>query len=359
MDSIYPYRVAWQAPKAVDVSPESRRAILEALEYEFPTSRRRLASLTDLGDVTFRRGCRQLIREKVMALKYGQDPDSGKSCDLVTFEGYPVLPVLELSEAYMVWRLGNTLGESVFATVRDRGGFCTAEDDLYTLMGQVSSVLRAGTCRIPKDVPLQPPVLLLPSPMNTPAISHAHTLPREPERLATLVHRVLDMTPSHILTSEEAVAHELYYHPAVRGADCVLHLRFGVTDTATLFIRQNAADVKSPLIPAPYAAEMNRALRETLDGTTPHSASRPSRIAEFLCAVCRFITPQLVVIEAPDTISVPDGLSNHPQRPPQTTLLWMPYALNTPSLAHRGALRFSRRVLWERMESKSPQSTHE
>lgn len=347
MDSIYPYRVAWQAPKAVDVSPESRRAILEALEHEFPTSRRRLASLTALGDVTFRRGCRQLIREKVMTLKYGQDPDSGKSCDLVTFEGYPVLPVLELSEAYMVWRLCNTLGESVFATVRDRGGFCTAEDDLHTLMGQVSAVLKAGTCRLPKDVPLMPPVLLLSSPMNTPAVAHTHTLPRNPDRLAALVHRVLDELPSHILTPEEAVAHELYYHPAARGTDCVLHLRFGVANTATLLVRQNALDVASPLTPAPYAAEMSRTLREILDGTPAHSAVWQSRLGEFLNSVCRLITPQLVVIESPDNFPPAPDLRHH--LPDRATLLWLPYALNTPSLAHKGALRFSRRALWDMM----------
>ncbi len=356
METAYPYRVAWHKPKAVGVCPESRRAILEALEYGFPTSRRRLTQLTGLGDVTLRRGCRQLLREQVVVLKYGQDPDSGKACDLVTFANYPVLPVLELSETYMVWRLCNTLGESIFATVRDRGGFCTAEDDLHTLMGQVTAILRADTCHLPPNIPMQAPVLLIPSSMNTPAAFHTHTLPREPERLATLVHRVLDMTPSHILTTEETVAHELYYHPAVRGASCVLHLRFGVTDTATLFVRQNAANPASPLIPAPHAAEMSRTLRETLDGTTPRSASWSSHIAEFLCAVCRFITPQLVVIEAPDTISVPDGLQN---QLPQTTLLWTPYALNTPSLVHRGALRFSRRVLWESMGSKSHQSIQE
>ncbi len=355
MDTIYPYRVAWQAPKAVDVSPESRRAILEALEHEFPTSRRRLATRTALGDVTLRRGCRQLIREKVMTLKYGQDPDSCKSCDLVTFAAYPVLPVLELSEAYMIWRLCNTLGESVFATVRDRGGFYTAEDDLHTLMGQVSAVLRAGTCRLPKEIPLMPPVLLLPSPMNTaPIPHHTHTLPEDHGRLTGLVRRVLDEPPTHILTPEEAVAHELYYHPAARGAHCVLHLRFGVASTATLLVRQNANDVASPLTPAPYAADASRTLRRILDGAPTHSAAWQSRLGEFFSSVCGLITPQLVVIEAPDNIPPVPNLHHH--LPAEATLLWLPYALNTPSLAHKGALRFSRRVLWERMCDESPKS---
>lgn len=355
MDTIYPYRVAWRAPKALAVSPESRRAILEALEYEFPTSRQRLFGLTDLGDVTFRRGCRQLIREKVMALKYGQDPDSGRSCDLVTLESYPVLPVLELSETYMIWRLCNTAGESVFATVRDRGGFCTAEDDLYTLLGQVASILRAGTCRLPRNIPLQPPVLLLPSPMNTPSTSHAHTLPQEPDRLVTLVRRVLDEAPVHMLTPEEAVAHELYYHPAIQSASCVLHLRFGVTNTATLLIREKSTDSASPLTVAPFAADMTRALRETVSGTDPHSALWQSRIAEFLSSVYRFITPQCTVLEVPEGIPTVADMGD--RLPAQISLQWRKYALNTPSLAHRGALRYARRDLWEAMRSESPPST--
>ena len=92
METMYPYRVAWHKPEAVEVSPESRRVLLEALEYEFPTSRHRLAGLCGLGDVTLRRGCRQLIREGVLTLKYGPDPDTGKACDLITPVCYPILP---------------------------------------------------------------------------------------------------------------------------------------------------------------------------------------------------------------------------------------------------------------------------
>lgn len=357
METTYPYRVAWHKPKAVEVSSESRRAILEALEYEFPTSRQHLVKRCGLSESTFRHGYRQLIRERILALKYGPDPDSGKSCDLLTPACYPVLPVLELSETYMIWRLCSTLGESVFATVRDRGGFCSAEDDLHTLMGQVSAILRAGTCRLPEDIPLQTPVLLLPSPMNTPITIHTPTLPHDPERLTALVRRVLDQSPSHVLTPEEAVAHELGYHPLTRGASCVLHLRFGVTDTATLLVRENSAHPESPLVAAPYAAEMNRTLQAALQEVSVHSAAWQSRVADFLRSICRFITPQLVAIEAPDTIPALPHLGEI--LPAQTTLQWTEYALNTPSLAHKGALRYARRALWESMISKSPKAMQE
>lgn len=347
METTYPYRVAWHKPEAVTVRPESRRALLEALEYEFPTSRRRLAGLCALGEVTLRRGCRQLIREGVLTLKYGPDPDRGKPCDLITPVDYPVLPVLEISETYMIWRLCNTLGESVFATVRDRGGFCTPEDDLHTLVGRASSILRADTCRLPKDMPLMPPVLLLPSPANKPAATGTHTLPRDPNRLKALVRRVLDEDPVAVLTPEEAVAHELGYHPSARGASCVLHLRLGAVNTATLLVREHSSSPTSPLTVAPFGAEMNHTLQSTLSDLPARSAQWQSGVADFLTSVCRFITPQLVAIEAPDNVDAISALRN--VLPPGVILQWTVYALNTPSLAHRGALRYARRALWESM----------
>ncbi len=357
METMYPYRVAWHKPEAVEVSPESRRVLLEALEYEFPTSRHRLAGLCGLGDVTLRRGCRQLIREGVLTLKYGPDPDSGKACDLITPVCYPILPVLELSETYMIWRLCNTMGESVFATVRDRSGFCTPEDDLHALMGQVSTILRAGTCRLPKDIPMRPPVLLLPSPESTSAAARASALPRDPDRLKALALRVLDQEPTGMLAHKEAVAHELGYHPSARGAACVLHLRLGAINTATLLIREHSSSRTSPLTVADFGAEMSRTLQSALGDLPIRSAPWQHSLANFLASVCRFITPQLVSIESPDTVDALPTLQDI--LPAGVSLQWTAYALNTPSLAHRGALRYARRALWECMAGKSRQAAHE
>lgn len=357
METISPYRLAWRKPDQVHVRPETRRTVLEALEHEFPTSRNRLSARANLGAVTIRHACRQLIRERILALQYGRDPDSGQSCDLITYVRYPVLPVLELSETYMIWRLCDTLSESVFATVRDRGGFCTAEDDLHTLMGQVSAILRAGTCRLPKDLPLQAPILLLPSPMNTPAASRAYTLPRTQDRITALVGHVLDEPPSFMLTPEEAVAHELSYHPLAQGASCVLHLRFGVAAAATLLIREHSTNPAGPLAVAPYAAAMNETLQATLGDAPLRSDSWQNGVAAFLESFCRLMTPELVVIEIPDPLPAAPRIQE--VLPDFTALQWMSYALNTPSLAHKGALRQARRVLWASLGNASLQSAHE
>ena len=354
MESNYPYRVAWQKPAAVNVHPKSRRAVLEAMEYAFPTSRRRLAALTELGTVTFRRAYRQLIREKVLILKYGRDPDSQKACDLITYARYPVLPILELTEKHMIWRLCDTLGESVCATMRERSGFCTAEDDLNLLMGQVSAMFRSGACKLPKSACLQPPFLLLPSPDRT--SPHAPSLPHDLAGIRTLLHHVLDTAPAGIITPEEAVAHELGYHPSAREAARVLHLCLRATPTVTLLTRERSLDPASPLTVSPRSAEMNRALQDVLAHLPLYSAVWQSQFIDFLAQVFRVVTPQFVAVESPGEMPVLHAIRDI--LPPQTALQWTEYALHTPCLAHKGALRHARRALWESMISPPPQTTH-
>ena len=339
MDSHAPYRIAWRPPPPVNVRSSSRAAVLDTLEYEFPTSKSRLAARTGLGDTTIRRCCRQLIREGVLTLSYNADPDNGRASDLVTMARYPVLPILEITTRYMVWRLCDTRGDSVFATVRDRDGFCSPEDDLTALMGQVSTILRAGTCGLPAAVPLQAPVLLCPA-------DEIQWLP--------MVRRVGGDEPSFVLSPEEAAALELRYLPAIRDADAVLHVHTGEVCSVTLLHRSHADDTRSPLVPAAHAPSLRLTLRAYTDGTRPHSDAWWQRIAEFLRGLYRFITPVCVVLETDRAEEGADRLRH--ALPPTVKLIRAPYALNKPSLAHRGALRLPRRALWDSLESEPPQA---
>lgn len=333
MESNYPYRVAWHRPTDINVRSESRAAVLDAMEYGFPTSKGRLEARTDLGTTTVRRAYRQLIREGVMTLKYGSDPDSGRASDLLTFVRCPVLPVLEITDAYMVWRLCDTCGGSVFATVRDRGGFYTPEDDLITLMGQVSAILRAGTCGLPAKVPLQPPVLLLPF--------------RDP-KLVSLVRRETETEPRFILTPEEAAALELQYNPVTQHAASILYVRSGEVRSVSLLQRMHLEDPRSTFYPTPFTAGLERSLREYTRGVRPHTGAWWQQATGFLAECVRYLSPDLVVVETDRPGSDPKALRK--VLPPSIPLLHLPYALNTPSLAHRGAIRLSRRVLWDSME---------
>ena len=337
METIYPYRVAWHAPPPVNVRSSSRGALLDAIEYEFPTSKARLTDLTGLGEATVRRACRQLIREGVLTLKYGPDPDTGHASDLISVARYPVLPVLEITRAYMIWRLCDTCGGSVFATVRDRGGFCSPEDDLMTLMGQVQTIMRAGTCGLPAKVPLQPPVLLLPA---------------KEVSLVSLVRRVLDAPPAVCITPDEATAMEIRYLPDARDARSVLHLRTGEVCSVSLLARESADDLRAPLRPAPWAAGLDQTLREYTGDLHPHTAAWWKQVAAFLRDLCRFVTPDCAVVEFDRDHTVSRLLRT--ALPPTVKLVRVNYALNTPSLAHRGALRLTRRTLWDGMESEKP-----
>ena len=337
MESIYPYRIAWRRPPDVNVGHSSRSAVLDAMEYGFPTSKARIAALSGLGATTVRRACRQLTREKVLALKYGPDPDTGIASDLITVVRYPVLPVMEIAEAYMVWRLSDTRGESVFATVRDRGGFCSPADDLAILLGQVSAILRAGTCGLPAEMPLQPPVLLLPS---------------RGSELLDLVRRETETEPAFVITPEEAAALELRYHPATQNAASILYIRSGEVRSVSLLQRMHLEDPRSAFYPTPFTAGLEQSLREYTRGIRPHTGAWWQRAAGFLSECVRFLSPDCVVVETDRPGSDPKALRK--VLPPSIPLLHLPYALNTPSLAHRGAMRLSRRVLWDSMESEKP-----
>ncbi len=340
MDSMYPYRIAWQKPVEVNVGSSSRAAVLDAMEYDSPTSRSRLCGRTGLGAATVRRACRQLIREGVMTLQYGRDPDSGAACDLVALARYPVLPVVEITDAYMVYRLCDTRGQSVFSTVRDRGGFCTPEDDLLALMGQASAILRAGTCGLPASIPLQPPVLLINS---------------EDSALCRSAKRILPTPPAFVLTPKEAAAHELRYHAATRNASSILHIRTGESESIALFTRA-PSDTPGALYPLPCMEGLGQTIRQRTRGIPPHTRAWWLRAAEVLSDFLGYVIPDCIVAEIDRPTVEPEFIRAH--LPSHIPLVFLQYALNTPSLAHRGALRLTRRALWDSLERPLDSSTN-
>jgi len=343
MDSSFasPYRVAWQPPASVNVSAASRRRVLDALDCDAPFSRRRLQQATGLSPLTLRRACRQLLREGVLTLQYGHDPDTGHLCDLIAPARYPVLPILEITPDRMVWRLCSTCGDSVFATVLERGAFRTAEDDLYLLMSRVTSVLNAGTCGLPAHIPLQPFVLL--------ADATDTAIPKA-------VVRVLDEPPQRILTPAEAAAREISRLPEAQGASCVLYFAPDTSVTASLLVRSNAQDPDSPLLPTTFATGLEATLRARLQHVPRRSSARMQILSELLQDICHTLTPDCLVIEYDDPPFSEHALPSAALSsllPPTTVLCPIPVPRQAPSLAHRGALRLSRRALWDSMEGRT------
>jgi len=318
-----------RSPAPVRVRSSSRRAVLDALEYVPLLSRAHLSEITDLGETTLRHAIRQLSREGVLT------PQSGRNAGTVSIARYSALPVLEIAPRHMIWRLCDTLGGSVFATVRDRGGFRSAEDDFVALMGQVATILRGGACGLSKEIPLQPPVLLCSDSLG----------PDIPPRLP------LPESPTAILSPKQAIALEIRYLPATRKADTTLLLQVGadtLTPAVTLFTRAEGGGLDRSFIPSPMTADLDQSLLTYVEDTPAYTRNWWLRIAAFLRDLCRFIRTDCVILEI-------DRPQEHaallrPALPPTVKLVRTRYALNTPSLAHRGALRIARRALWESME---------
>lgn len=326
------------APKPTHVRPSSREAVLEALEYGTHIPRPQIREWADVGDTTLRNTIRQLSREGVLTSQ------SGRNGAAVSVARYPVLPVVEITSNRMVWRLCDTLGGSVFATVRSRGKFRSPEDDFTALMGQASAILGAGGCGLPHHIPLQPPVLLCPC--------------GEDCSLLPVLLPLMTPPPARILSPEEAVALELPYLPAAREAEVLLHVHTSVDNQesdapkVTLFSRLAVRDLKSPFVPSPIAPNLSRTLCGYLENYTPYTPSWWKQLAAFLGDLGRFVRLSCVILEV-------DRPQEHAALlrstlPTDTKLIRVRYAHNTPPLSHRGALRLTRRALWRSMEEETP-----
>ena len=328
---------AQSSPLPSSVKPENRQALLELLERDTPLTPAALSQETGLSIATVRRALRELTDAGILTLQYDRLNTDFRRAEPVGFVRYPVLTVLELAEAHFLWRLGDTRGDSVYAALHPRGGFLPPEDDLALLMSRVRTVLRSGTCRLPREIPLQAPVLLLPDGEGDP-LKHP---------LTTMACRELEITPAAMMTMSEAVALEMSYLPATHNASSVLYLEDGKTATATLLVRRQLGDVNTPFVKADHVSDLTTPFLTHIRHHPPSSAARLSETGSFLRDLLRYLHPDCVVLEtdypidndAPLRQALPEGIS----------LLCHDHALNTPSLAHLGALRVARKALWKRM----------
>ena len=314
----------------IHVRSSSRKTLLDALEYAPILSRIHLGELTELGETTLRHAVRQLSREGILT------PQSGRNAGTISIARYSALPILEISPHRLTWRLCDTLGSSVVATVRDRGKFRSLEDDLVALRGQVETILRGGACDLPREIPLQPPVLLCPDYLIPTSLP-------------------LWTPPSAVLTPEEAVAGELRFLPVAQAAEAALLLHVGedaAVPTVTLFTRRNREPFPTPFTPSSDTADLGQTLLRDVGESPAYTEVWWRRIAAFLEDLLRFIRLDCVIVE----IDRPQEHAHllRASLPSTVKLLRVRYALNTPSLSHRGALRVARRALWESMEETSP-----
>ena len=172
--------------------------------------------------------------------------------------------------------------------------------------------------------------------------------------MISVVHKRLDVPPSRCITSEEASATEMRYLPEGRDARSVLHLRTGEVCSVMILTRANADDLRSPFVPSPWAAGLGQTLQSYTKGCYPLTINWWKQVAVFLRDLCRFVCPDCAVVEFDRDHTVSRLLRS--ALPSTVKLVRVNYALNTPSLAHRGALRLTRRAMWDSMESEKPNS---
>ena len=328
---------AQSSPLPSSVKPENRQALLELLERDTPLTPAALSQETGLSIATVRRALRELTDEGILTLQYDRLNTDFRRAEPVGFVRYPVLTVLELAETHFLWRLGDTHGGSVYAALHPRGGFLPPEDDLALLMSRVRTVLRSGTCRLPREIPLQAPVLLLPDGKEDPT--------KHP--LTAIACRDLDITPTAMMTMSEAVALEMSYLPATRSASSVLYLEDGKTATATLLVRHQLGDVNPPFAKTHHVPDLTTPFLSHIRNHPPSSTVRLQKTGDFLRDLLRYLRPDCVVLEADHPVENDTPLRE--ALPEDISLLCHTRALNTPSLAHLGALRVARKALWKRM----------
>ena len=325
------------SPSSPSVRPANRQALLELLERDTPLTPAALSQEAGLSSATVRRALRELMDDGILTLQYDKRNTDYRRAEPVGFVRYPVLTVLELTEAHFLWRLGDTRGGSVYAALHPRGGFLPPEDDLALLMSRVRTVLRSGTCRLPREIPLQDPVLLLPDGEGDP-LKHP---------LTAIACRELEITPTAMMTPQEATALELGYHPATHNASSVLYLGDGKTATATLLVRRQLGDVNTPFAKADHVPDLTTPFLSHIRNHPPSSTARLSETGSFLRDLLRYLRPDCVVLEADHLVENDTPLRQ--ALPEDISLLCHTRALNTPSLAHLGALRVARKALGKRM----------
>ena len=329
------------SPSSPSVRPANRQALLELLERDAPLTPAALSQEAGLSSATVRRALRELMDDGILTLQYDKRNTDYRRAEPVGFVRYPVLTVLELTEAHFLWRLGDTRGGSVYAALHPRGGFLPPEDDLALLMSRVRTVLRSGVCHIPREIPLQAPVLLLPDGEGDPC----------EHRLTAVACRELEITPTAVMSLQEATALELGYHPATRKAASVLYLQDGKTTSATLLIRIGSENKAAPFTKADHVSDLTPQFLAHIRNKPPLSDARLQGTGDFLRDLLRYLHPDCVVLETDHPVE-----NRAPLRkalPEDVALLCHDYALNSPSLAHLGALRVSRQELWKRMDQAS------
>lgn len=320
-------------PTLYPVSRQSRRRLLDMLESAAPTTYKQAAKLCGLSEKTLRALRRELVAEGILLPNTASGREGYGRCPLVPVR-YAALPVLEISRSRLLLRWGDTRLESVFAVVRERCGYATYEEELAWLGDRAERILGAGLPALGTRARLVQPTLLFGRGEMTPRLQGA---------AESFLGRFGGAASCPALTVTETVAEELLHHPATQEATLVLHICLDPTPTVGCFVRSAPGNA---FLSLPHSEAMEESLGRHLRRYRV-SADPAQGLSAFLREICPGLSPDCVILESPFPEQAVAACI--PYLPRHTVFCPVFTDLNTPTLAHKGALRRARRMLWERM----------
>jgi hypothetical protein len=295
------------------------------MERHGALSRAHAAALSDMSESTLRRVSAQLIRAGLLSLRYGGgDPDCPRG-DLLCLARFGILTVAEITPARLCLRVADTRGEGLYSLTRERNPFLPLEEDIRILLSRATPPTHPNAS---EALPVLPPVLLLP----------AEGIGDDG---ATALRRVL--SPSAILTVEEAAARELTYSPIADGHRDLLYIRDGEAPLASLLLRPTPEDAWTP---SPCTHSLTASLSRHIADTPVGSSARAQRMGAFLQGLFQYLSPACVAVES-EREPLPEGILRA-ALPDGTPLLIHTASHGTLSIPQRGAIRLARRLLWEK-----------
>ena len=314
-------------PLSHTVTPRSRTRLLEAMESVPSATFGEVARLSGLSQKTVRCTARQLIQEGILD---GRGMASDGRERRLRFARTPSLPLLELGQAHTLFRLGDTCLDSVFAVIRD-GGEDSREADVAWVLRRAEELLVRGLSGEERLPTLCQPVILF---------GDGEHSKRLTEQAQWAFSSWGAGCPPVTLSVSQAMAEELSRLPEVKGHALVLWVETHPCLSARLFVRESGG---GGLIPLPLE-EMGqyRSARgvSSRDPAEEQTVALLERIGSILPVDCVLLETAL----SPECLTaIADRL------PSRMTLHSYPTDINTPSIAHRGALRIARHRLWASM----------
>lgn len=320
-------------PRAYPVSPRCRRRLLDLLESAAPTTCKQAAKLCGLSEKTLRTLRRELVAEGILLPNTAGGREGSARSPFLPVR-YAALPVLEISSSRLLLRWGDTRLESVFAVVRERNGYATQEEALAWLGDRAERILGAGVPTLGRQAPFLQPVLLCDEGIMTPRVY---------KNAEDFLGRFGSFASCPVLTVTEAVAEELLRHPAAQDATLVLHVCAGSIPTVGCYLRSEEG---TSFLPLPHREIMEECLQRHMRRYAL-SADPVQGLCAFFREIGTGLSPDCVILESAFPEEAVAACTSY--LPRHTVFCPVFTDLNTPTLAHKGALRKARRMLWERM----------